>query len=616
MNPKIAKMFASAVKSPDRRAPWRWAEDHVKSLPFSPIPGAFRSSNSPWVREPLEAIVNPRIKLVSIIASVQSSKTTIPEIALCYIIKNLPGPTLWLDQTDEDAKDQSESRLQKMFNECEPVKQLYPANRHHKRNNTIHFANGMTLWMLGAHNIKNLQRRSIRWLIGDETWRWPQGHMAEAEARVTAFGWLGKCIFMSQGGEEGDDTHRKFESTDMCEWTFACPKCSVRQPFLWENVEWSKDARREDGTWNFGRVIETTSLKCPHCGSYHSDTDAMRHELNATGKFVPQNLNASPGNVGFHWNALCAMSWGKLAELYLRGKAAARQGDTSLMQQFYQKRLGLPWKEFVEDFKIEITRSGYKMGELWGAEAGIGGNGRIVSTFDKDDKNQIPLRILTVDCQMDHFFLVVRAWTAEGSSRLLWVERVITWEDIEMVQSRFAVHPNLVFVDAGYNSYEVYRQCARWKWIALMGDRRATFSHKAKNGIRIERFYSPLRKVFISQSLICRMHFFSNLSIKDMLARLRRNQESTNGATWEIPDDVPEDYLAHLESEQRVQKHGRWQWEQIGNRTNHWFDCEVMNIAAAVMLKIIGREAEFCHPAMTSDGEAHLTSSPDHGASD
>jgi hypothetical protein len=37
----------------------------------------------------------------------------------------------------------------------------------------MHFSNGMTLWVLGAHNKTNLQRRSIRWLIGDETWRWP-----------------------------------------------------------------------------------------------------------------------------------------------------------------------------------------------------------------------------------------------------------------------------------------------------------------------------------------------------------------------------------------------------------------------------------------------------------
>jgi hypothetical protein len=40
----------------------------------------------------MEAIVDPKIRLVSIIAAVQSSKTTSPELTLCYIIANLPGP--------------------------------------------------------------------------------------------------------------------------------------------------------------------------------------------------------------------------------------------------------------------------------------------------------------------------------------------------------------------------------------------------------------------------------------------------------------------------------------------------------------------------------------------
>jgi hypothetical protein len=60
------------------------------------MPGRFRSDNSPWVREVMEAVVDPRVKLVSILASVQSSKTTVPELTLCYIVANLPGPTLWI----------------------------------------------------------------------------------------------------------------------------------------------------------------------------------------------------------------------------------------------------------------------------------------------------------------------------------------------------------------------------------------------------------------------------------------------------------------------------------------------------------------------------------------
>src|SRR5208283_2979337 len=174
---------------------------------------------------------------------------------------------------------------------------------------TIHFANGMTLWVLGAHNRTNLQRRSIRWIFADECWAYPPGHMAEAEARVTAFGWLGKCVWMSQGGEEGDDIDRKFETTDMREWTFQCPHCQTRQPWKWENIEWSKSARNDEGEWDYEQVRATASMRCASCNHYFDDSDKTRRELNATGQFIPQNLQASKENVGFHWNALATMSW-------------------------------------------------------------------------------------------------------------------------------------------------------------------------------------------------------------------------------------------------------------------------------------------------------------------
>lgn len=572
----------------DRREPWRWCEDHIKSIPYSPLPGPFRSENSPWIREVMEAIVDPKIRLVSIIAAVQSSKTTSPELTLCYIIANLPGPCLWLDQTDEDAKDESESRLQKLFESCEPVKKLFPKNKNKQRNCTIHFSNGMTLWLLGAYNKTNLQRRSIRWLFGDETWRWPVGHMAEAEARTTAFGWLGKCVFMSQGGEENDDTHRKFETTDMREWHYKCPKCGKYIPYKWENVEWDDDCKDENGEYDFSKINHSTALKCPECGEYFEDSDRMRRILNKDGKFIALNPNTSKENVGFHWNALASMSWGKLAELYLRAKIAARKGDSSLLQQFYQKRLALAWREFAEDYRLEIASGSYNSGDAWDEEAGFNKLGEIIAPPFAENEVIAPLRIMSVDVQMNCFYLVVRAWSINGSSRLLWHEKVLTWEDIEEIQKRFKILDNLVFVDAGYNSFEVYKHCGELNWIALMGDNRANFFHRLPNGKTVLRFYSPVKHIFISRYVKCRMHFWSNLNVKDTLARIRRNQNPADGATWEVPTDISEDYLKQMESEHRIKKGNSWIWEQIGNRPNHYLDCEAMNCAGALMLKIVG----------------------------
>lgn len=586
----LSSILRDAWTPADRREPWRWCEDHIKSIPYSPLPGPFRSENSPWIREVMEAIVDPKIRLVSIIAAVQSSKTTSPELTLCYIIANLPGPCLWLDQTDEDAKDESESRLQKLFESCEPVKKLFPKNKNKQRNCTIHFSNGMTLWLLGAYNKTNLQRRSIRWLFGDETWRWPVGHMAEAEARTTAFGWLGKCVFMSQGGEENDDTHRKFETTDMREWHYKCPKCGKYIPYKWENIEWDDDCKDENGEYDFSKINHSTALKCPECGEYFEDSDRMRRILNKDGKFIALNPNASKENVGFHWNALASMSWGKLAELYLRAKIAARKGDSSLLQQFYQKRLALAWREFAEDYRLEIASGSYNSGDIWDEEAGFNKLGEIIAPPFAENEVIAPLRIMSVDVQMNCFYLVVRAWSINGSSRLLWHEKVLTWEDIEEIQKRFRILDNLVFVDAGYNSFEVYKHCGERNWIALMGDNRANFFHRLPNGKTVLRFYSPVKHIFISRYVKCRMHFWSNLNVKDTLARIRRNQNPADGATWEVPTDISEDYLKQMESEHRIKKGNSWIWAQIGNRPNHYLDCEAMNCAGALMLKIVGND--------------------------
>ena len=579
----LTTLLAPNWRLPERIPPWKWCEENVKNIPYSPIPGHFKSANSPWVREAMEAMADPDIRLVSIVAPVQSSKTIGAELCLCYIIANFPGPCLWLSQTDADAKDQAEARLHKLFSECDAVKKLFPADRHKKKTQTVFFSNGMTLWVLGAHAKSNLQSRSIRWLIGDETWQWPSGHMQQAEARVTAFGWLGKCIFLSQGGMENDDTHRKFETTDMREWEFKCPKCGKYQPYKWSNIEWDKNYRDGEGRMDFAKVRSSVRLVCEFCKHEIADSDANRKLLNSSAKFVPQNPNAPTTKAGFHWNSLASMSWGELAEMYLRAKESGRRGDMEDLKNFYQKRLALPWGDLEEDFTLDISPSGYRMGDDWESEAAVGTKGAILPP-PHENKNRVRLRFLTVDVQMDHFYAVVRSWACDASSRLVYCAKLQTWEDVEILQNRFGVFPQLVFVDAGYSTFEVYRNCAKHNWTALMGDGRRDFPHRV-NGKITQRFYSTARHPLVSDRK-CRMHYWSNLGIKDTLARLRSNQNPDEGSTWEVPSDVPEEYLKMLDSEQRVKNGNSWEWRQIGKRPNHYWDCEAMQVCAAYMMKL------------------------------
>jgi len=560
------------------------------------------------MREPLEVMVDPRVRMAQIMAAIQASKTLVMEIGSAFIIQNMPGPMLWLDQTDDDAKDQSGNRLQPLYAQIPPVRELLHRNRHKVKLDAVSYINGMTQWVKGAHNKTNLQRRSIRWLFGDETWRWPTGHMEEAIARTTAFGWLGKAFFGSQAGEEGDDTDRNFKSGDQREWHFRCQRCGTLQPYLWERVEWEKNARLPNGERDFRRIKETTRYTCGECGKPYEDTDRNRRILSAEGCFIPMNPGAPPDIVSFHWNGLASTSWGTLAVLYLTAKDAAKKGDYELLKIFYQKRLAIPWRENLEDFRMEIEASPYAFASVWEREGRISRRGEILPAASPDKKEtdrrgEVPLRFMTVDVQQSHFWVAVRSWTETGDSRLVAFlggtegeDSVVTWDDVQAIQERFGIAARLVFVDAGYDSSNVYNQCADHGWTALMGQDRAIYLHvqkDAKTGktTKRERYYSPVRRVDRGNGKAARLHYYSNLAAKDILDRLRKNQDPEKGITWEIYAEASDEYLRQMDSERRIKKNAKWIWEQIGKRPNHAWDLETMQIVAACMLKIVGRES-------------------------
>ena len=60
---------------------------------------------------------------------------------------------------------------------------------------------------------------------------------------------------------------------------------------------------------------------------------------------------------------------------------------------------------------------------------------------------------------VEHYARTTGLW-ADGLAQAGY-ERVLTFADVDEIQERFGIHPSLVFVDAGYATYDVYRECAR-----------------------------------------------------------------------------------------------------------------------------------------------------------
>jgi hypothetical protein len=109
------------------------------------------------------------------------------------------------------------------------------------------------------------------------------------------------------------------------------------------------------------------------------------------------------------------------------------------------------------------------------------------------------------------------------------------------------------------------------------------------------RPYSPPVVEAVGQKRVKRF-YFSNLRLKDTLNLLIRK------GRHQRPKDVPEEYLAQMQSEKRVVSvSGRPIWEQIGDRDNHFWDCEVICILPALAWKLTGRAEQIVDADATDD---------------
>jgi len=564
-----------------------WLEENVLAIPDSPMPGPFRSERTPWIAEALRIAADPETKMLTILASIQSGKSLFARLFTCHIIANAPGPTAVFQSTDAESKDFALRYMRPVWNNCPPVKARISVDDM-DRSTTTDF-DRMTLYCRGLWNEANLQRLSLRYTIADECWQSPPGHLAELSARVTAFGWMGKRIFMSQGGRSGQEFHQLHESTDQRDWNFRCPieSCSHLQPYLWEQVRFPDDAKTT-GSWDLQKVSTGTTYECARCQTRLPDTNATRMEANARGCFVATASSANSGHIGLHWNSLASMSWGELAVMMIKGKEDYEvYGSDDARRQFKQKRLALPWAEEGGEIVNIAQAANYNMADDWDGESVITPKGKVVDR-EGAPEGSFPFRTAGIDVQRGHLYCVVRRWSRTGHSRLKAFAKIDTWQDVEAFVKLHAVHPALVMVDAGDQAQDVYRQTAMRGWKCAKGSGNEDFSVTTKDGKTTRRFYSDKQTIMVP-GLQTRavLLVWSNLGGKDLMHGLRSRR------AFSYALDAGQDYVDQMSAEVRVKdrRTGKPQWLlPQGKKDNHAFDCELLGLLAAVRWGIVGKE--------------------------
>ena len=508
----------------------------------------------------------------------QSSKTQTIMNLLSWSIVCDPGPAMWVMAAQDEAKTFAKTRLIPTLENCEPVAALFPRDRHSKTILEINF-DTMPLIINGANSQSKLQSKPIRRLFLDEARNYPPGALEMVLKRTRTF-WNAKRVIVSTPDLEGDAVHSAFLAGDQRHYYVPCISCRHEEPLVLKNFKWdTNDFTRPNDQWNFDALATTIRLECSKCGFKHEDKPDVRREIAASGRWVKHNLNAPSNRASFTWPAFLPpwVQWRSLIEEFLKARQALKVGTIIPLKSFINESLGQPWQDNYSEDKEVIVKSDYSSSGvfLWPDEA---------------------QRFLTVDVQKDHFWYVCRAWSKIGTSRLIREGRLDTFEDITEIQKNLNIIGHRVLVDSGYNTSEVYQKCLKYGWIPLKGQDRDFFPSPTKEGAKM--IWTPMARVDVGLGTVeqgmyrlIKPILFASPTCKDMLARIRKTQLPK----WEIPTDISQEYLWQMDSEIKKLRHNKltgqevWQWCRIGSRPNHLFDCELMQIVAAVMAKLLAR---------------------------
>lgn len=580
LDPALARAAAEVIRSKRTKDPLDWFEANITEIPSSPRRGAYNRKVMPWTAAALEVLCDHETRRAVMIWGTQLGKSFTQSALACHLIANQPGPMMLTQDTQDNADDFCQNTFRRLISCCPPVDSILVKDS--EKSDTLNFLNGVVCYVKSANNEANLQRRTLRYVIADEVWEYQPNRIDQVLKRVDRFEKVSKVVLASQGSEVGDELHREWMQTDRATWNFCCSSCGLYQPFVWDQIRFPEQAKSDAG-WKLDQVELGTTYECAGCRMRLPDREEVRDEINEKGRFVAACAPRQLFYRGLHVPSMAGVSWGKLGvEMLKAAEAWDNYADPEPRKIFKQKRLGDFWSDDGGSFVADFRAGDYHMADPWDGVAWISPHGRLADKVPEGAKGYHRLRTMGVDKQLDHYFVAIRDWARDGSSRLVHLAQVKDgWAGLDAIATRFGLHRALVGVDSGFSATEVYQMTGARGWKAMKGFGQNDFA--ITQGVR--RFYSEPEAILVPGGRFAQLIKFSNLAVKDMLYGMRLRKLHT------FPNDAPEEYLAHMSAEVRV-KEGRdpvWKLKR-DKEPNHYFDAEVIALLLAIRWGIGGRD--------------------------
>lgn len=361
---KLNATAAAALKHfkpPENLSVSEWAEEkRVISRETAAEPGPWRTSRTPYLKKPMEAFTDPKVRKIVMVAASQVGKTELELNIIGYIIDQDPGSILYIHPKLEDARKFSRERVDPMIRDCKDLRGKVAEVKAKSGGNTIlqkSFPGGL-LKLIGTNSSSALASTPARYIIGDELDRWSKSAGDEgdplslAEARQATF-YNAKTVEVSTPTVKGaSNIEKSYYSGTQERWCHQCPECGEWHEIVFDDIkfEHSFTKARSKKVYKLEGVVEWA---CPGCGCLIPE-EVIKKQPADWFEDSPDAYNES-GTRSYWLNAFSSpwMPWSKIILNFLDAK-----DDPARLQVVYNTMLGQLWEDRgeIDDEETMLAR--------------------------------------------------------------------------------------------------------------------------------------------------------------------------------------------------------------------------------------------------------------------
>lgn len=583
---KAMRKALAGMTPPDDLTVTQWAEAKRRlSAESAAEPGPWRTERTPYLREPMDAFTDPKVRHIVMVAASQVGKSEFLNNCIGYIIDEDPGSILFIHPTTIDAQEYSKLRIAPMLRDSPALRQKIAAPKSRDSHNTIlqKAYPGGILTMCGSTEAHALASKPIRYVFGDERDRWATSAGNEGDpwdlamARQATF-YNAKAVEVSTTTiKNASAIEAAYYTGTMERWNSKCPHCGEYHEIRWSDIRFEYDEIivSHKKTYKVKKVYYT----CPGCGCISTEAEMKR----APAKWIAENPEAyGQGTRSFWLNAFVSQwaSWESIVLKYLNAL-----GSTKKMQVVFNTCFGEPWEDRgdIEDEDSLLARR-----EDYGKDK----NGEPV---------ELPPGVLVltagVDTQDDRMEYEIvghgffgETWGIEKGIVMGRPDDDATWNKLDEVvfdrvmrfENGVGLRVSMSFVDEGGH----FTQSVRAQCNARISKK--VFCIKGMPG-QDKPYISPPKKqkIFVNQIAVgtCWQYQLGVDSGKEIIMdNLRVQTPGQKYCHFPKRDDYGSAYFAGLLSETKVydpNKKQPWSWKKIpGHERNEPLDCRNYALAA------------------------------------